>query len=105
MRESRDSQEPWLSLCPYSPKSLEGRSSKFELPIYGVLRSWPLTRLSGIMLPTVSDEPRARLGRHGGHGAMIMKTVLITGSIALVVVLCVTLLTLFGPNTVASQYV
>jgi hypothetical protein len=36
---------------------------------------------------------------------MIMKTVLITGSIALVVVLCVTLLTLFGPNTVASQYV
>jgi hypothetical protein len=36
---------------------------------------------------------------------MIMKTVLITGSIAMVVVLCVTLLTLFGPNTVASQYV
>ena len=36
---------------------------------------------------------------------MIMKTVLITGSIALVVVLCVTLLTLFGPTTVASQYV
>jgi hypothetical protein len=36
---------------------------------------------------------------------MIMKTVLITGSIAVVVVLCVTLLTLFGPNTVASQYV
>jgi nitrogen fixation/metabolism regulation signal transduction histidine kinase len=36
---------------------------------------------------------------------MIMKRVLITGSIAVVVVLCVTLLTLFGPNTVASQYV
>ena len=36
---------------------------------------------------------------------MIMKTVLITGSIAVVVVLCVTLLTLFGPNSVASQYV
>jgi hypothetical protein len=36
---------------------------------------------------------------------MIMKTVLITGSIAFVVVLCVTLLTLFGPTTVASQYV
>jgi hypothetical protein len=36
---------------------------------------------------------------------MIMKTVLITGSIAMLVVLCVTLLTLFGPNTVASQYV
>ena len=45
------------------------------------------------------------MGRHGGHGAMIMKTVLITGSIVMVVVLCVTLLTLFGPNTVASQYV
>jgi hypothetical protein len=36
---------------------------------------------------------------------MIMKTVLITGSIALVGVLCVVLLTLFGPSTVASQYV
>jgi hypothetical protein len=36
---------------------------------------------------------------------MIIKTVLITGSIALVVVLCVVLLTLFGPTTVASQYV
>ena len=36
---------------------------------------------------------------------MIMKTVLITGSTALVVVLCVVLLTLFGPTTVASQYV
>jgi hypothetical protein len=35
---------------------------------------------------------------------MIIKTVLITGSIAVVVVLCVTLLTLFGPTTVASQY-
>ena len=35
---------------------------------------------------------------------MIIKTVLITGSIALVVVLCVVLLTLFGPTTVASQY-
>ncbi len=36
---------------------------------------------------------------------MIMKTVLITGSLALVGVLCVVLLTLFGPTTVASQYV
>ena len=36
---------------------------------------------------------------------MIMKTVLITGSIAFVGVLCVVLLTLFGPTTVASQYV
>ena len=36
---------------------------------------------------------------------MIMKTVLITGSIALVGVLCVVLLTLFGSSTVASQYV
>ena len=36
---------------------------------------------------------------------MIMKTVLITGSIAFVGVLCVVLLTLFGPSTVASQYV
>ena len=36
---------------------------------------------------------------------MIMKTVLITGSIAFVGVLCVILLTLFGPTTVASEYV
>jgi hypothetical protein len=36
---------------------------------------------------------------------MITKTVLITGSIAFVGVLCVVLLTLFGPTTVASQYV
>ena len=36
---------------------------------------------------------------------MIMKTVLITGSIAFVGVLCVVLLTLFGPTTVTSQYV
>ena len=36
---------------------------------------------------------------------MIMKTVLITGSIAMVGVLCVSLLTLFGPTSVASQYV
>jgi hypothetical protein len=36
---------------------------------------------------------------------MIMKTVLMTGSIAFVGVLCVVLLTLFGPTTVASQYV
>ena len=36
---------------------------------------------------------------------MIMKTVLITGSIAFVGVLCVILLTLFGPTTVTSQYV
>ena len=36
---------------------------------------------------------------------MIMKTVLITGSLAFVGVLCLTILTLFGPTTVASQYV
>ena len=36
---------------------------------------------------------------------MIMKTVLITGSLAFIGVLCVTILTLFGPTTVASQYV
>ena len=36
---------------------------------------------------------------------MIIKTVLVTGSIAFVVVICVSLLTLFGPTTVASQYV
>jgi hypothetical protein len=36
---------------------------------------------------------------------MIMKTVLVTGAIAFVGVLCVVLLTLFGPTTVASQYV
>jgi hypothetical protein len=36
---------------------------------------------------------------------MIMKTVLVTGSLAMAGVLCVILLTLFGPNTVASQYV
>jgi hypothetical protein len=36
---------------------------------------------------------------------MIMKTVLLTGSLAFVGVLCVVLLTLFGPTTVASQYV
>ena len=36
---------------------------------------------------------------------MIIKTVLITGSMAFVGVLCVVLLTLFGPTTVASQYV
>jgi hypothetical protein len=49
MRESRDSQEPWLSLCPYSPKSLEGRFSKFELPIYGVLRSSEVGRLAAVV--------------------------------------------------------
>ena len=38
-------------------------------------------------------------------GAVIMKTVLVTGSIAIVGVLCVVLLTLFGPNTVEAQYV
>ena len=36
---------------------------------------------------------------------MIMKTVLVTGSLAFVGVLCMTILTLFGPTTVASQYV
>jgi uncharacterized membrane protein len=34
----------------------------------------------------------------------MMKTVLITGSIAMVVGFCGTLLTLFGPNTLAAQY-
>ena len=34
----------------------------------------------------------------------MIKTVLITGSIAMVGVLCVILLTLFGPNTLTSQY-
>ena len=36
---------------------------------------------------------------------MVMKTVLVTGSLAVVGVLCMTILTLFGPTTVASQYV
>jgi hypothetical protein len=36
-------------------------------------------------------------------GAM-MKTVLIAGSIALVVAFCITLLTLFGPATQAAEY-
>lgn len=35
----------------------------------------------------------------------MMKTVLITGSIAMVVGFSGTLLTLFGPNTLAAQYV
>ena len=34
----------------------------------------------------------------------MIKTVLITGSIAMVGVLCVILLTLFGPYTLTSQY-
>jgi hypothetical protein len=34
----------------------------------------------------------------------MMKTVLITGSIALVLGFCVTLLTLFGPKTQATEY-
>src|SRR5215212_3713057 len=58
---------PRSSSCPYSPKCVEERFC--ELRHDGVLRSWPLTRLSGIMLPTVSDEPRARSGRQGGRGA------------------------------------
>jgi hypothetical protein len=36
---------------------------------------------------------------------MITKTVLITGPMAIVGVLCVVLLTLFGPDTVEAQYV
>ncbi len=36
---------------------------------------------------------------------MIVKTLLITGSIAMVVGFSGTLLTLFGPNTVEAQYV
>ena len=36
---------------------------------------------------------------------MITKTVFVKGSVAMVGVLCVVLLTLFGPTTVASQYV
>jgi hypothetical protein len=36
---------------------------------------------------------------------MITKTVLVTGSVAMVGVLWVVLLTLFGPTSVASQYV
>ena len=35
----------------------------------------------------------------------MMKTILITGSIAMVVGFCGTLLTLFGPNTLEAQYV
>jgi hypothetical protein len=38
------------------------------------------------------------------HGAMMLKTVLITGSIAMAVGFSGTLLTLFGPNTQAAQY-
>jgi hypothetical protein len=34
----------------------------------------------------------------------MMKTVLITGSIALVVAFCITLLTLLGPATQAAEY-
>ena len=34
----------------------------------------------------------------------MMKTVLIAGSIALVVAFCITLLTLFGPATQAAEY-
>jgi hypothetical protein len=37
-----------------------------ELPLYGVLRSSPLARLSGIMLATVRDELRSRVGQQGG---------------------------------------
>jgi membrane-bound ClpP family serine protease len=51
---------------------------------------------------------RAKVERSGGKeddGAMIMKTLLITGAIALVVGFSGTLLTLFGPNTLEAQYV
>jgi hypothetical protein len=34
---------------------------------------------------------------------MIIKTVLITGSIAVIVALCVTLLTLFGPSSIVHH--
>src|SRR5688572_15601528 len=37
-----------------------------ELPLYGFLRSSPLARLSGIMLATVRDELRSRVGQQGG---------------------------------------
>jgi hypothetical protein len=59
------------------------------------------------MLATVRDELRSRVGQQGGDGAM-MKTLLITGSIALVVGFSGTLLTLFGPHlfgqTQAAEY-
>jgi len=51
---------------------------------------------------------RAKVERSGGKeddGAMIMKTLLITGAIALVVGFSGPLLTLFGPNTLEAQYV
>jgi hypothetical protein len=35
----------------------------------------------------------------------MMKTILITGSIAMVIGFCGTLMTLFGPNTLDAQYV
>ena len=35
----------------------------------------------------------------------MLKTLLITGSVAMVVGFCGTLLTLFGPNTVEAEYV
>jgi membrane-bound ClpP family serine protease len=51
---------------------------------------------------------RAKVERSAGKeddGAMVMKTLLITGAIALVVGFSGTLLTLFGPNTLEAQYV
>jgi hypothetical protein len=44
----------------------EEEFSEVELPPYGVLRSSPLARLSGIMLATVRDELRSRVGQQGG---------------------------------------
>jgi hypothetical protein len=56
---------------------------------------------------TVGDESNSpEVGWQGGDdGAMVMKTLLITGAIALVVGFSGTLLTLFGPNTFEAQLV
>jgi nitrogen fixation/metabolism regulation signal transduction histidine kinase len=55
------------------------------------------------MLATVRDESYSRGWVSKEVGAML-KTVLITGSIALVLALCGMLLTLFGPETPAAEY-
>ena len=56
---------------------------------------------------TVSRDKVSRSGRQvgGRDGAMIMRTLLITGAIAMVVGFSGTLLTLFGPNTFEAQLV
>jgi hypothetical protein len=56
---------------------------------------------------TLGDESNSpEVGGQGGDdGAMIMKTLLITGTIAMVVGFSGTLLTLFGPNTFEAQLV